>query len=286
MRKKSLKYHYKYRNYLLRWLCLLFAGLLINIAVLFSTDTFSWFNGARTAGLQVNAVATEDIVEYVSVLPTNPSEIRIKKAENFGGDAVLYFAIEGEALEYLAHINPVRLDTGDEMSVSLTPRVELPQFMKLLTTKAEVTGKLKIKYLNEFIDEEVTFTYSNEYLLGCFINTLQDEDKSKDGKMRSRALLKGETSSDLSHLLHYVIDQTGWEAVSRVLEARKPIETKPVIENENRDFVDNSSVNEDDNLEKDSDDIKENSVDVNLANDVANEADDYVDDNADISFIY
>lgn len=286
MRKKSLKYHYKYRNYLLRWLCLLFAGLLINIAVLFSTDTFSWFNGARTAGLQVNAVATEDIVEYVSVLPTNPSEIRIKKAENFGDDPVLYFAIEGEALQYLAHINPVRLDTGDEMSVSLTPRVELPQFMKLLTTKAEVTGKLKIKYLNEFIDEEVTFTYSNEYLLGCFINTLQEEDKSKDGKMRSRVLLKGEASSDLSHLLHYVIDQTGWEAVSRVLEARNPIEIKPVIENENRGIGENSLVNEDDNLEKDSDDIKENGVDVNLANDVANEADDNGDDNADISFIY
>jgi len=218
MRKKSVWYRYHYRDFLLKGVCVLVAGIIVNLAFLLCSDTLSWFNADRATSLQVNAAATNNILEHAIILKTNPHVVKIKKAKKYTGDLVVCFGIEGEAAEYLAHLNPVKLDTHEEISVPLTPRVELSQFIGLLTTGNKVPGILKIRYLNELIEEKYSFSYSNEFLLGCFINSLQGGFMNELRSSERISVLNANKRSELSHLLHYVIDQTGWEAVERVLE--------------------------------------------------------------------
>jgi hypothetical protein len=85
-----------------------------------------------------------------------------------------------------------------------------------------VSGTLKLKYLNKFIDEEYSFSFSNDFLLGCFINGLQGGSKNdRRNSSSSMSLLNANKRGEVSHLLHYVIDQTGWEAVEQVLKERR-----------------------------------------------------------------
>jgi hypothetical protein len=211
----------RYRDFLLKGLWVLFAVIIINLAFWFCSDLLVWVNDWRATSLQVNAVATEDLLQYVTVLQTNPQVVKIKKAENYTGELVVCFGIEGEAAEYLAHLNPVKLDTHEEISVPLIPRVELPQFISLLTKGNNVAGTLKIKYINKFTDEAYSFSFSNEYLLGCFINNLQDGFKNDQPSSRSMSVLNTTNWGELCHLLHYVVDQTGWEAVDQILKERR-----------------------------------------------------------------
>jgi hypothetical protein len=266
MRKKRFKQHHRYKKLILRGICLFFAGIIVNFAFLFSTDTLSWFTSARSACLHVKAATTADLIEKISVEERNPQEIRIKKAANYIGTSVLYFAIEGEALEYLAHLNPIKLDTHEEISVPLKPRVQLHQFFKLVNKKNNITGTLRIKYLNEFIDEEFSFTYTNRFLLDCFIQSLQDGLKDKMRGTRGTSLLKGQ--DELNSLLHYIVEQTGWEAISEILEEKRPLEVrinKPLIDSgsngnsselENDSYVEKENCANQDGLLDISDDIK------------------------------
>jgi len=222
MRKKRVKFRYHYRDFLFKGICVLFAGIIVNLAILFYADTISWYNTARATGLEVNAAATENILEYAVILKTDPHVVKIKKAANYTGDLVVCFAIEGEAAEYLAHLNPIKLDTHEELTIPLTPRVELSQFIGLLTKGNNVSGMLKIKYLNDYIYEGYAFSFSNDFLVGSFINGLQGDGlKNDQRRIEHMPILNDNRQGELSHLLHYVIDQTGWEAVEQVLKERR-----------------------------------------------------------------
>ncbi len=51
------------------------------------------------------------------------------------------------------------------------PNVNLPQALSLIISpKDEVTGRIRIKHLNEFIDDTLEFSFSKDYLLSRYFS--------------------------------------------------------------------------------------------------------------------
>ncbi len=78
-----------------------------------------------------------------------------------------FFSIEGDAKDYALHVNSIMVDGVVETPI--IPNVNLPQALSLiLNSKDEITGVLKIKHLNEFIDDTLEFSFSKDYLLSRY----------------------------------------------------------------------------------------------------------------------
>lgn len=145
----------------------LVSGVLIGVILVFNSPTLSFFSTKTEHSISVSAATIRDIIEPLRFeyedprLKRNPTHIIIKKSKNCTYNPILYFSIEGEAFDYLLHINPVRLDedsryyvsSKDEYKIPIEPNVNIIQWVKLMVTNNIIKGTLHVKYLNEFITE-------------------------------------------------------------------------------------------------------------------------------------
>lgn len=179
---------------LIRGLAFLLAGIFIALVFTITPGTYSLFRkeyiGPTT---MVKAGGTKDFIkeskiEYRGKAPY----LKLKRADDVDYAPVIFFSIEGELKEYILHMDSVKLD--NESSIPIIPNINLPQSISLiLSPKKEIKGKIKIKHLNDFINETVDLSISKDYLLErYFLNrghknfkmgSLSNREKDEMGKL-------------------------------------------------------------------------------------------------------
>ena len=122
---------------------------------------------------------------------------------------VIFFSVEGEIKDYILHMDPIRLK--GEKSFEIVPNVNLPQAISLiLSGKNNIEGQVRIKHLNEFIDEPIKVSISKKYLLErYFLNR-----GVQNFKMSS---LSSKEKDEMGRFVEKMISNTGpyadWEKV-------------------------------------------------------------------------
>ena len=153
--------------------------LLIIITTLMLPCTFSWFIFSYSKSTTVSAAQTSDIIECIDILETNPEFIKIKKADNIKYNPIIYFGVEGEIKDYIIHINPIILEQEERvvpLEIVFGPR----QILNLLGDGEVITGTIKIKHLNEFVDVSKKITFTKEYLLEKLLIQIKNCQKNLD----------------------------------------------------------------------------------------------------------
>lgn len=181
------------RNILFKALGFLVAGVFVCVGMLADTETVSWFSSRVTSSLTVRAASEEDII--LSFYPAcedideeetlNPDKLIIKTPKDLDFEPLIYFSVgdennagygdmdKNDICRYILHINPVRLSPENAfevreneyvyvvpINVKLNPALDFP------LRKNDVTGVIRIKYLNQFFNistKKITFT--KNYLL-------------------------------------------------------------------------------------------------------------------------
>ncbi|MCC5910828.1 MAG: hypothetical protein JJT76_10365 [Clostridiaceae bacterium] len=158
---------------LFRAIGFLVAGVMISMVFLGTLDTNSWFTAKMTANMEVTAASTEDILEYFYIVEDKPGQgnrnstaIKLKKAEGAECSPTIYFEVTGDAADYIPHINPVKLKGYQEYSRSIDVAIDSAQYQRLksLQNNSRIEGKVRVKYLNDFIDEELKISFRVKYL--------------------------------------------------------------------------------------------------------------------------
>lgn len=216
------------------------AGVVFAVGLLVNLNTNAWFSSSATAGAFFSSAATETIIEKFEVSKTNPESIKVKKAQDFSPNPIIYFAVEGEAANYVLHLNPVLLDTYREKEIIIETDLNLLQYLKLLFSSYDrvVEGKIKLKYLNEFIDEEKEILFTRDYLLGRFkekIDRNEKDEKAMGVKLDSQVaedkqFSSPETDTQVLELVTYVASQREWEEAQWFYEINLDQDAEPVIE--------------------------------------------------------
>ncbi len=160
------------------------SGTIITTMLIFTiSGTYSYFSSSADRDVYVKAASTEDIIQEIHVEEVNPLYICLTKSDKLEMNPVIYFSIEGEAADYLLHINSVVLDAA-EKRVPIDANINLVQYMKLAFRTSPIEGKIKIKYLNEYIDETKEFKLTSRYLRTRFIENIKRKDVlSLDNKL-------------------------------------------------------------------------------------------------------
>jgi predicted nuclease with TOPRIM domain len=154
----------KKRDILYKAIGLALAGIVVALAFTV-TNTYSWFNTGGDGYGEVTAASREDIladmrIDYRGDMPV----LNLKKAKGIDYSPVIFFSVEGEAKDYLLHMDSVKLK--NEAEIPIIPNVNLPQALTLIVgSKNEIVGNIRVKHLNEFIDESVEVRLSRDYLL-------------------------------------------------------------------------------------------------------------------------
>ncbi|MDI6706594.1 MAG: hypothetical protein QME73_10095, partial [Bacillota bacterium] len=189
--------------------CLL-SGIMISMVLIGNVGSFSWFTDTAAGSARFSVVSIEDIISSYGVdSEINPTKIQITKAEGLEFDPVLYFSVEGEASDYMRHIGPVRLKKRNE-EIRLAVGITVVQYLKLvdsLDDKDTIKGRIRIKYLNEFIDESLDISFTREYLVDEFKRNIEELFSSKNQKGRMGA------NGSFSDLIIYLGESARWEEV-------------------------------------------------------------------------
>ncbi|WP_427337766.1 hypothetical protein [Caloranaerobacter sp. DY30410] len=186
--KKSKKQ--KVSKTILKVIGFITTGILISMILSINMDTYSWFTSKTAYDMNVTAATTDDILEEIEIEKINPEEIILKK-NLIDIEPVIYFSVEGEISEYILHINPIRLKTHERYIIPINVTVNLQQIMDLLMkNKKRIYGTIKIKYLNEYIDEERNIEFTREYLLTKLLNRLGIQYLDVDNEYEKEEYLK------------------------------------------------------------------------------------------------
>ncbi len=150
--------------------------ILSAVAIPFSgSGSNSWFTGNTISSAVVCTTSFDEVIDSVSIAELNPEFIEIKKTDRIDFSPVIFFSADGEISDFLLHINPVRLDTDRKYTVKISVDTKPEQIIRLLNSDQNfVTGKINIKYLNEFFDEQHELKFSKQYLIDRFLLKLQD----------------------------------------------------------------------------------------------------------------
>ncbi|SHH61949.1 hypothetical protein SAMN02745135_01414 [Caloranaerobacter azorensis DSM 13643] len=186
--KKSKKQ--KVNRTILKVIGFITTGILISMILSINMDTYSWFTSKTAYDMSVTAATTDDILEEIEIDKVNPEEIVLKK-NLIDIEPVIYFSVDGEISDYILHINPIRLKTHERYIIPINVTVNLQQIMDLLMkNKKRIYGTIKIKYLNEYIDEERNIEFTREYLLTKLLNRLGIQYLDVDNKFEKEEYLK------------------------------------------------------------------------------------------------
>lgn len=148
-------------------LAFVFIGVLIALIFTF-TDTYSLFQTIHDGDGSVIAASREDIISSMEIYYKGHEPIlRLEKGNKIAYSPIVFFSIEGDAKDYALHVNSIELDGTVETPI--IPNVNFPQILSLiLSPRDEVTGILRVKHLNEFIDDTLEFSFSKDYLLSRY----------------------------------------------------------------------------------------------------------------------
>ena len=160
------------------------SGTIITTMLIFTgSGTYSYFSDRTDRDVYVKAASTGDIIQEIHVEEVNPLYICLTKSDKLEMNPIIYFSIEGEAAEYLLHINSVVLDAS-EKRIPIDTNINLVQYMKLIFRTSPIEGKIKIKYLNEYIDETKEIKLTSRYLRTRFMEDIKRKDVlSLDNKL-------------------------------------------------------------------------------------------------------
>lgn len=170
----------KKNRVVLKSIAFLVAGTIIALTILISPDSFSFFKKQfDNPNGSVRAASTEDIIDTIEVYYEGDQPIlKLRKAKDLDYSPVVFFSIEGDLKDYILHVNSVKLGKGKETdecieyNIPIIPNVNVCQAMSLLGEGIrylddEVTGYIRVKHLNEFIDEPIKIGISKRYLIKC-----------------------------------------------------------------------------------------------------------------------
>lgn len=230
------KWQHRLKSTFIRVVAIL-SGTIITTVLLFTgSGTYSNFTSSTDKDVYVKAASTEDIIQDIHVEEINPIYICLTKADKVEINPVIYFSIEGEAAEYLLHINPVVLDTL-EKRIPIETNINLAQYMKLIFRTSPIEGTIKIKYLNEYIDETKEIKLTSRYLRSRFIEDIKrkdvlsldnrlnqdkklndcdikDELSFNDGEYEKKINNKGSINSDLTEIIAYTAKYGTWNEIN------------------------------------------------------------------------
>ncbi|KPU45148.1 hypothetical protein OXPF_12750 [Oxobacter pfennigii] len=179
---------------------ILAAGVLISLAFFSGQNVYSWFSSAASANMDVQVGTADSIIAVINMETINPDKIRLAKSAEITDSPLIFFSVEGEAAQYVSPLNPVRI--ADSIEVPIKVRVTLRQYLELLQNEEDFTGEIKVKYLNEFIDEGLAFTFKGDFLKASFIEALENEEN-----------ITGDSSlnDELTELLLYIVRYGIWD---------------------------------------------------------------------------
>lgn len=207
------------------------AGIIVSMTFSYDTGTYSIFSSSTGSELRVKAAETKDIIRsFTTNHAENPTKLQISRAEDIPYDPVIYFDIEGEAANYILHVNSIKLKKNGVYEIPIEPDVNYNQYFSLYNKPYEkVEGTVRIKFLNEFINEEVKITFDKCYLQSIFYEKIKRKAivEPKD-PVRNRVAQLNEitepegyvspfgsdaASAGLLDLMLYTAKQRGWQEV-------------------------------------------------------------------------
>jgi hypothetical protein len=135
----------------MRTIAILVAGIIISVAFLTSTDTYSWFTSSASGGARVTAATTKDILDLFELVylnnnirEENPIALRIRKAPGLGYDPIIFFSIEDDIGDYMININPIKLVSSGTYIIPLEISCSMGQFSNFSEWPDSITGSLRI----------------------------------------------------------------------------------------------------------------------------------------------
>ncbi|MGE4284090.1 MAG: hypothetical protein AB7G87_10260, partial [Clostridia bacterium] len=197
----------------IRVISVLTAGFVIAAVLLINENTFSYFSHRAEASVEVRTAAVEDIIETIDTQSDkegNTNAIKINRTNNLQGyNPVVFFSIEGPAEEYILHIDSVKLDSNQTYIIPVEPTINLYQWTKLLFSgKKKINGKIKLKYLNEYLDETINISFTKEYLLDRISEKIQVEEAEDKSE---KASTNNESRGQIVGLMTYMARQITWK---------------------------------------------------------------------------
>lgn len=207
------------------------AGIIVSMTFSYDTGTYSIFSSSTGSEMRVKAAETKDIIKsFTTNYAENPTKLQISRVEDIPYDPVIYFDIEGEAANYILHVNSIKLKKNGVYEIPIDPDVNYNQYFSLYNKPYEkVEGTVRIKFLNEFINEEVKITFDKCYLQSIFYEKIKRKAivEPKD-PVRNRVAQMDEVtepegyispfgsdaaSAGLLDLMLYTAKQRGWQEV-------------------------------------------------------------------------
>jgi hypothetical protein len=192
------------------------AGLLICSIALLGVDTVSFFTSGTSENVEVSTAPVDEIIKTIEISRQNPNSIKLVKADSFPANPVIFFSIEGDAAKYISNINPVRLDKNEAV-VPIDLNINLPNCINnildySLDKKDDlIKGKIRIKFLNEYINEPAEFEFTREYLLEQYFKGLKEDDKNKKIFAGMDKEQKRGTTSYLAGIIEYAAGFGAWD---------------------------------------------------------------------------
>ncbi|HYF75349.1 MAG TPA: hypothetical protein VD757_02075, partial [Candidatus Nitrosocosmicus sp.] len=224
---------------IMRTMAMLVVGIMISTVFLANVDTYSWFASSASGSAKVTAANTEDIIDVLELLTEgkehNSKAIKIKKSKDVVGSPLVYFSIEGEAANYILHINPIRLKENCCYIIPIVTDINLRQYAEMLCREDNITGTLKVKYMNEFINETCEISLSPEYLRDMLLHKIVNEgakpENEKKPMMRSASFVESaETADEINaeqdtqsitvNAIAVLAKLVEWNVIDSVLEER------------------------------------------------------------------
>lgn len=162
-------------RFILKLISIFVAGIMISMIMLTNVDTYSWFTSSFNTEMTVSAASTEDILEEYEIVTDNDGNaiaIILKKAQSCTQDPIIYFSVTGEASKYTLHINPIKLDTYEECEIPIRISLHYGEEKNIKDRRKDnipIVGNIKVKYLNEFVNEGLDFSFTPIYIYS-FLN--------------------------------------------------------------------------------------------------------------------
>lgn len=147
-----------------------FGFLVVGIVIVFvfsiTPGTYSWFMNSYEGPIpKVEAATSKDFIEEMEIYyDVDTPYIRLKKSNTIDYSPIIFFSVEGDLEDYILHIDSAKLE--GVVDIPIVPNVNLPQAISLiLSNNDEINGEIRVKHLNDFIDETLHVSISKEYLL-------------------------------------------------------------------------------------------------------------------------
>ncbi len=218
----------------------LLVGIMIALIFTAIPSTYSWFNKKYNTSVQgAQAISTKDILEEAQInYKGDVPSLKLKKSEKVDYSPIIFFDVEGDIKNYVIHMDSVKLT--DEQDVPITTNVNLSQAISLILSPAkEISGTIRVKHLNGFIDEPIRIKLSKWYLLEGYF---ADRGQENYGKEYLSSREKDELLKLVKETLNYSGKYLDWESIIREENREKIDDLNTEVENNKKLTLENKSL--------------------------------------------